>query len=131
MPQPKPEHAEAAMHMARTGADTIAFKHRAYSHNWLKERGLPSQLPDWLKPSADRLYPTVVEGVGISVNSRNPFLQPAMLEVQGAMENVVADMYANGDTDPVKVKKRMLEARESVMSSLFGNLGKRGPNVTL
>jgi hypothetical protein len=120
LPQPTPEMAEPAMHMARTVSETVGLKARAYSHRWLSERGLPSQLPDKLKPSAERLYPRIIEGVGISVNTRNPFLKPAMIEVRKSMEDVVADMYANGDTDPARVRSRMMEAREKTMRSLFG-----------
>lgn len=117
---PQPEDAEAAMHMARTVSETVSFKARAWSHRWLSERSLPSQLPDRLKPSAERLYPRVVEGVGISVNTRSPYLKPAMIEVRKAMEDVVNDCYANGDTAPAIVRPRMLEAREKTMRSLFG-----------
>jgi hypothetical protein len=62
-------------------AETVSFKARAWSHRWLTERALPSGLPDRLKPSAERVYSRVVEGVGISVNCRNPVLKPAMIEV--------------------------------------------------
>jgi hypothetical protein len=117
---PQPEDPEAAMHMARTVAETVSFKARAYSHCWLTERGLPSQLPDRLKPSAERLYPRPVEAVGISVNCRNPWLKPAMVEVREAMEAIVSDCYANGDTNPLIVKPRMQEARERTMRQLFG-----------
>lgn len=120
LPQPSPENAEAAMHMARTACETVSFKARAWSHRWLGERGLPSQLPDRLKPSAERLYPRVAEGVGISVNCRNPFMRPAMGEVRRAMEDAVADCYANGDTSPLIVKPRMAEARSRTMRKLFG-----------
>jgi hypothetical protein len=117
---PQPEDGAAAMHMARTVAETVSFKARAWSHRWLTEHGLPSQLPDNLRPSAERIYPRIVEGVGISVNCRNPWMKPAMVEVQGAMEGAVADCYANGDTAPVIVRPRMFEAREKTMRSLFG-----------
>jgi hypothetical protein len=116
LPQPTADEAEKAMHIARTAAETVSFKARAWSHRWLTERDLPSQLPDRLRPSAERLYPRVVEGVGISVS----LAKPGMLEVRTAMEGVVADMYANGDTDPVLVRSRMFEAREKTLHSLFG-----------
>jgi hypothetical protein len=64
------------LHHARTQAESIALKLRAWSHRWLLEHGYPSGLPDHLKPSAERIYPRVVEGVGISVNFRSPILQP-------------------------------------------------------
>lgn len=121
LPQPKTaEQAEAVMHHARTQAETVSFKARAWSHRWLTERNLPSGLPDRLKPSAERVYPRIVEGVGISVNCRNPILKPAMIEVRKAMEAVVEDSYANGETDPAIVRPRMFEAREKTMLSLFG-----------
>lgn len=120
LPQPGPKEAEASMHMARTGAETVSFKARAYSHSWLTERGYPSQLPDNLKPSANRMYPHVVTSVGISVNTRNPLLKPAMLEVKAAMETAVLDCYANGDTDPIVVSERMAAARQQTMKQLFG-----------
>lgn len=121
LPQPTTaEQAEAVMHHARTQAETISFKARAWSHRWLTERALPSGLPDRLRPSAERVYSRVVEGVGISVNCRNPILKPAMIEVRKAMENAVADCYASGETDPAIVRPRMAEAREKTMHSLFG-----------
>jgi hypothetical protein len=122
LPVPSAEQAETVMHHARTGAETISFKARAWSHRWLCERGLPSALPDKLKPSAERLYPVVAEGVGISVNSRNPYLKPAMVEVRQSMEMVVADCYANGDRDPAIVGPRMNAARDRTMRQLFGSL---------
>lgn len=120
LPQPDADGAEAAMHVARTAAETVSFKARAWSHRWLTEQGLPSRLPDRLKPSAERIYPRVVEGVGISVNARSPLLKPAMAEVRRAMENAVSDCYANGDTSPAIVRPRMFEAREKTLRSLFG-----------
>lgn len=116
LPQPSAEEAEKAMHIARTQAETVSFRARAWSHRWLTERGLPSHLPDHLKPSAERIFPRVVEGVGISVN----LSKPGMIEVRTAMENVVADCYANGDTGPAIVRARMADARERTLRSLFG-----------
>lgn len=125
MPAPKTaEEAEISMHMARTLSETITFKARAWSHRWLTERGLPSQMPDRLRPSAERLYPRVAEGVGISVNARNPYLKPAMLEVRQAMSDAVEDCYANGDTAPAIVRPRMFEAREKTMKALFGGIAR-------
>lgn len=121
LPQPSAEDAEVAMHMARTVSETVSFKARAWSYRWLSERGLPSQLPDRLKPSAERMCPRVVEGVGISVNTSSPWLKPAMVEVRKSMEDVVTDCYANGDTAPAVVRPRMFEAREKTMRQLFGS----------
>lgn len=118
------EEAEIAMHMARTGASTVTLRARAYSHRWLVERGHQSQLPDELKPKAERMYPVIVEGVGIFIETRNDFLKPALLEVRGAMEDAVNDAYAEGRTEPSFVKARMEEARTKTMQLLFG--GNRG-----
>jgi hypothetical protein len=54
------------LHMARTAAKSIPMGLRAYSHRWLVDHGLPSQLPDELKPKAERMYPQVVSAVGIA-----------------------------------------------------------------
>lgn len=121
LPQPESRaHAEITMHMARTAADTVNLKARAYSHRWLTERDLPSQLPDNLKQSAERLYPVVVSAVGISVNTRNKWLKPAMIEVRVAMENAVEDAYAEGRKEPQFVTTRMNEARDTTYRKLFG-----------
>jgi hypothetical protein len=121
LPQPTSDaEAEVVMHRARTESETVSLKARAWSHRWLSERNLPSGLPDMLKPSAERMYPRVVEGVGLSINCRNPYFKPAMIEVRQAMEGVVEDCYANGDTDPAIVRPRMAQAREKVMRQLFG-----------
>lgn len=120
LPQIEAKDAETAMHMARTQAETVSFKARAWSHRWLSERGLPSGLPDRLKPSAERIYPRIAEAVGISVNFRSAFMKPAAVEVRQAMETVVADCYANGDTAPAIVRPRMFAARDKAMRSLFG-----------
>jgi hypothetical protein len=121
LPQPTSrEQAETMMHHARTQAESVAFAKRAYSHRWLTERGLPSGLPDHLKPSAERLYPRVVDAVGISCSSRNPHLAPAVALIRGAMETVVQECYADGDTDPLIVKPRMMAARQAESKRLFG-----------
>lgn len=121
MPQPETrEQAEIVMHMARTAAESVAFSHRAWSDRWLEERGLPSQLPDELKPEARRTHPRIVEAVGVSVNFRSAVLAPAAAEIEGAMSAAVADCFANGDRDPVLVKARMFEVRDQAMRKLFG-----------
>ena len=121
MPQPETrEQAEIVMHHARTQAESLPLKARAYSHKWLCERKLPSGLPDRLKPSAERLYPTVATSVGISVNARNPWFKPAIAEVQGAMEYAVNEAYADGRQEPDFVRGRMNDARERTFKALFG-----------
>lgn len=113
--------AEKVMHITRTQTETLPLRPRAYSHRWLTERNLPSYLPDELKPKAERMYPIVVEGVGIFIKpSSNEYLRPAQLEVQHSMEDAVADAYAEGRTDPEFVRSRMAEAKDKTMQALFG-----------
>ena len=115
------DEAELVMHRARTEAGSTSLKARAYSHRWLCERGLPSGLPDALKPAADRLYPKRHVAVGISVNFRSPWMQGAEREVRGAMENAVLDADAHGRIeDAAFVSTRMAEAKERAMRALFG-----------
>lgn len=97
------------LHMARTAARSMPFKARAYSHRWLVDNGYPSQLPDRLKPRAERIYPKNVESVGISVNSKYPVVKNA---IYGAMQDAVLEAYADGEKDPEVIRKRMLEARQ-------------------
>lgn len=73
LPGPKTRaEIEIVLHSARTQAGSVTFRKRAYSHRWLMERGLPSHLPDDLRPKAERIYPRIVEGVGIAVKARDP-----------------------------------------------------------
>lgn len=124
LPQPKTDaEAEITMHHARTQAESVTFAKRAYSYAWLTERGLPNGLPDRLKPSAMRLYPRVVEGVGISVKAGDPGLKPAAKLIERAMSNAVEDAYAEGVTDPVFVRGRMEAARIDERRRLFGAFG--------
>lgn len=124
---PKPaDHASAEiqMHMARTQADWMALKKRAYSHRWLTERNLPSQLPDSLKPSAERLYPVVQEAVLISANTNSQVLKPAMAEVQQAMSDAVLEAEADGRlSDSSFVRSRIQAARSRAIRQL--GIGRR------
>lgn len=112
--------AEISLHMARTQSEWLADRKRCYSHAWLIERGLPSQLPDNLKAKADRLYPRVVEGVFISANSNSPLIKPIAKLAQAAMCDAVEDAYANGDTAPTLVRSRIQEARQRTFRKLLG-----------
>lgn len=127
LPQPKSkEEAEIVMHHARTLSNSLSLKHRAYSHKWLLERTLPSGLPEELRPSAERMYPVVVEGVGITLDFKNKYMKPAVPIVRGAMETKVLEIY--GDVRPGQfpdaavVKTEMNIAREKAMNQLFGKL---------
>lgn len=113
--------AEIQLHMARTQADWLSLKRRAYSHRWLIERGYPSQLPDELKPSAERLYPVVTPAVFVSANTESPIMRPAMKEVQQAMSDAVMDAHADGRLeDSPYVRDRIQDARQRSLKQLFG-----------
>jgi hypothetical protein len=57
----------------------------------------------------------IATSVGISVNSK---YQVVRSSIQGAMEHVVQDCYANGDDDPLIVKPLMMEARRKEQIAL-------------
>ncbi len=110
----------AGMHSARAQLDIIPLRHREYSHRWLKERGMPSQLPPHLWEAAERFVPKVVEGVGVMVAISSEELQPAADMVQGAMNNVILDAYADSDSpDPARLKERMMIARSTELRGLM------------
>lgn len=122
MPQPENyEQAEIVMHHARTTAESMSFRARAYSHRWLTERDIPSGLPDKMKPKAERLYPVIADVVGISLNTNSEYLRPALIEVRKSMEDAVLDSYADGNKDPIHIQNRMNEARKKTMRALFGD----------
>lgn len=115
LPVPKTDELVlVTIHRARTQAESIAFRLRAYSHRWLEERGLPSGLPDELKPKAERIYPVVIGAVGVAVKSQFPAVANG---VRGAMEHAVLDACDGRAEKLVKldqglVRGRMLEARD-------------------
>jgi hypothetical protein len=113
LPRPDAEILATA-HYARTQANTIPLRLRVYSHHWLLDHNLPSGLPDRLKPIAERLYPREVTAVGIAVKSANAALAKA---VEKAMSDTVAEMYADGVTDPGLIKPRMAEVRDRILES--------------
>lgn len=121
LPQPQSrEQAEIVMHRARTEAESLPFKHRAYSHRWLTERALPSGLPSGLQPRAEQVPAVITEGVGIAVKASNPLFASAAQEVRVAMEIAVEEAYADGRRDPVFVRAHMDEARARTHKALFG-----------
>jgi hypothetical protein len=124
MPQPQSDlEAMVTLHMARTMAPFLVPRQRYYSHRWLLDHGYPSQLPDHEKPLAERIYPQIVSGVGISVNTSSELLKPVVPYVQSAMENAVHEAYADGRRDDIPfIKRRMTEARETVIRKLLGRI---------
>jgi hypothetical protein len=119
LPQPQSEaEALACLHRARTEAQSIALGYRLYSHRWLEDRGLPSGLPDELKPKAERRDPRIASAVGIAVHSPHA---EAVTEIRGAMEDAVLEAEADRKLeDAPHVKARMMEARAKVRKQLFG-----------
>lgn len=112
LPQPSTDReALTAIHHARTIAESMTLKLRAYSHRWLLDNGFPSGLPDRLKPSAERLYPRVVSAVGIAVMATSPRRKAEAKAIERAMSDAVLEAYADGKTDPAFVGQRMSEAR--------------------
>ncbi len=110
--QPKDDSAAlVSLHYARTLAESVAFKLRAYSHRWLGERDLPSGLPDQLKPRAEQVCPRVVEAVGVSVRQLGNVVTPLTEAVERAMSDAVAECYADGERRPAIIKAQMNEAR--------------------
>lgn len=125
LPQPATrEAAEVAMHHARTQTVSLPLRARAWSHRWLSERALPSGLPDPLRPRAERMFPRIAEGVGISVNFKSAWMKPAAAEVRGAMEDAVSEAYAEARSgqrpDPGFVAARMKDAKSRKLRALFG-----------
>ncbi len=115
---PQPQNDDEALkwaHMARTQSKKVAEAKRLYSHKWLRERSLPSLLPDELKQSFEKVYPTVVTSVGVMVMSNVPEIKTG---ITNAMNHVIGDLYADGVTDPRILKPRMLEAREKERQAL-------------
>lgn len=114
MPQPSTDgEALIIMHIARTGSHAINFRHRAYSHAWLVERGIPSTLPDNLRPRAERMYPQPIAAVGIAVQNRTP----VAFAIRGAMEDAVRDA---GVADPPLTKRAIMSARAKARKQLLG-----------
>ena len=122
LPQPHSDReALLAIHHARTQAQSFSLRLRAFSHAWLLDHGYPSALPDELKPKAERMYPRVVEGVGISCTGASEIGRATAPIVQSAMAEAVMDIYADDNhPDPVKVKARMMERRKYTIKKLLG-----------
>lgn len=110
-------------HYARTVTESISLDVRRYSHAWLCERGLPSGLPDALRPRSEQIEPKISEAVGISANFRSKILRPVKPIVERAMSDAVSECYADRRTEPSFVKARLLAAKDRTIKKLFGRLG--------
>jgi hypothetical protein len=113
MPQPENAHQALIMiHYARTEMRKMPSKLRFYSHSWLLGEGLPSALPDIMRPRAERMYPVVVNSVGISSGSGPGTKGPLNYAIEKVMSDAVLETYADGHShQPEIVKARMLEKR--------------------
>lgn len=118
------EQALASLHMARSAAEFLPLRARAYSHAWLLECGHTSLLPDHLRPKAQRMYPVIAMGIGISVKGRingGPLQRAALVEIRTSMENAVLEAQSDGKlADAEHVKERMQSARRKTIDKLFG-----------
>lgn len=113
MPQPRDDFETlATLHAARTQTESIAEHLRVYSHEWLLDRGLPSGLPDHLRPKRERVYPRIVDAVGVSVQALSPGTMEYARAVERVMSDAVAECYADNKKDPIFVRARMEEARQ-------------------
>jgi hypothetical protein len=124
LPQPKDDaEALATLHYARTLAESMTLRQRAYSHRWLNDRGLPSGLPDNLKPRAERIYPKIVTGVGTFARGNSELGRAIAAPVQQAMSDAVAECYADGHEHDIPIiRARILEARDITMRRLIGRI---------
>ncbi len=117
MPQPESDaEAEVIMHQARTAADSVPMPKRIYSHAWLAERGLPSQLPDGMKPPRERKGPPVIFPaalIGVGTLSSNAGRREEAKAMERAMADAVGDMIVSGITDKARIATRMWEARDA------------------
>lgn len=122
LPQPDSDlDALATLHRARTEAQSIPLNMRVYSHHWLENRGLPSGLPDHLKPKAERVFPQIVAAVGVAVAARSPETEPLARLIQDAMNDAVREAHADGLLEDTPfVKARMAEARKRVTKFFWG-----------
>jgi hypothetical protein len=113
MPQPENKHqALVLIHHARTQMRKMPNKYRFYSHRWLRDNGLPSALPDEMKPRAERMYPVIVKAVGVASGSGPGSKGPLNYAVQKIMSDAVLECQADGYAlDLPIVQARMLEKR--------------------
>lgn len=116
-----PQEAQAVMHRARTESVTLHVDKRAYSHRWCLDNGIPSGLPDALKPRAERMYPEPVKAVGVAVSLPKIFREVAR-EIEGAMSGAVEELAADGVdlNNRAAVHALMFERREQVLDVMLG-----------
>ena len=101
-----PRDALISMHIARCEMKTIHRMLKAYSRDWLAERGYQKIDGKWV----DHLPPqsVVAESVGIAVRSRYEDVRKV---IHAAMSDALENERAKGTTDPLKQREAMLAAR--------------------
>ena len=112
----------AQLHMGRTASKSVRFRLRAYSHAWLLGEGLPSMLPDELRPRAQRVYPVIAHAVGIATRAeiRTPEDAAKWDHIRKAMEGAVMEAAEEGKiTDSAFVRARMAEARKAAIDFIY------------
>lgn len=84
-------------------------KLRFYSHRWLLDKGLPSKLPDRLKPRADRLCPKKVRVLGYAPAGAAG--EEACATIGAAMFEKFQELEADGTTDKTRAEPEIQRAR--------------------
>lgn len=134
LPQPHGDfEVQVMIHSARTQAEFLPLKLRAYSHQWMLANGLPSQLPEHLKPAAERYDFRFAYGVGIAMKTTSSGTDPQRAlkkqlarEIQTAMGQAVEEAFADGRTDSDHLRRRMGDAKDRALR----NFGRPKINVT-
>lgn len=97
------------IHFARTQAASLPLAKRIYSHAWLEDRGLPSGLPDELRP--ERPERRIALAVGVIVQPLR--LAPAdAKDLERVMAQAGGEAIEAGITDPREISRAMWAARE-------------------
>lgn len=119
------KQALALMHRARTETIFMPVRMRAYSHRWLLDHGLPSGLPDTLKPSAERMYPRIATMVGTSVNFTAKSLRPVGDEIEATLSIEILDAFATDKPDAIdhlKLRGHLIETNKRAQRQLIGRV---------
>lgn len=108
-PPTSDREAEATMHHARTQSAGLLLAKRLYSHAWLEERGLPSGLPDDLRP--ERPERRIVRAVAVGVRSRRLSDADAR-ELERVMAAAGGEAILAGVMDDREISRAMWAARD-------------------
>lgn len=114
LPQPKTlGDAKIVMHISRTASKSIPLNKRMYSHEWLEERGLHSELPRELHRKV-KPPPIIIPGVGISINTSSKIIDftERCAAIEKAMGDAASECMLNGEQDPEIVSAQMWAARD-------------------